>query len=51
MNVIMKLQNRVIFRDIFSLNMKVSSTLEIGVIFKVPHSGDIQTHKKTHYLS
>ena len=51
MNVIMKLQNRVIFRNIFGLNMKVSSTLEVGVIFTAPHSGDIQTHKKTHDLT
>ena len=36
-SVIIKPHNRVIFRNIFSLNMKVSSILVISVIIK-PHS-------------
>ena len=34
-SVIIKLQSRVIFRDIFNLNMKVSSIFVISVIIKL----------------
>ena len=34
-SVIIKLQDRIIFRHIFSLNMKVSSTLVISVIINL----------------
>ena len=36
-SVIIKLHTKVVFRNIFSLNMKVSSILVISVVIKLQH--------------